>query len=154
MGCGANKSLADTPKQFFSLKSCDISSTRLHLLLVRGRRKLPPLSSSQKKFPPPPCVNYRWKNDAHMAIRDCHRARKINPTSFRALLFIAKASSQVYQMAKTHLFVYPAPLASKERFHNSCEFHQNPIRHIDVSMTLVWLVEIAYPVNRHAHPSN
>nr|GMD44006.1 WD and tetratricopeptide repeats protein 1 isoform X1 [Ipomoea batatas]GMD45611.1 WD and tetratricopeptide repeats protein 1 isoform X1 [Ipomoea batatas] len=95
MGCGAKKSLADPPKQFFSLKSCDISSTRPHLLLVRGRRKLPPLSSSQKKFPPPPCVNYRWKNDAHMAIRDCHRARKINPTSFRALMFIAEALSQV-----------------------------------------------------------
>nr|GMD99564.1 WD and tetratricopeptide repeats protein 1 isoform X1 [Ipomoea batatas] len=65
--CGAKKSLADPPKQFFSLKSCDISSTRPHLLLVGGsdafarlydRRMLPPLSSSQKKFPPPPCVNY------------------------------------------------------------------------------------------------
>nr|GMD42460.1 WD and tetratricopeptide repeats protein 1-like isoform X2 [Ipomoea batatas] len=100
MGCGAKKSLADPPKQFFSLKSCDISSTRPHLLLVRGRRKLPPLSSSQKKFPPPSCVNYRWKNDAHMAIRDCHRARKINPTSFRALLFIAEALSQIGKYEK------------------------------------------------------
>ncbi|KAI3460063.1 hypothetical protein Pfo_016726 [Paulownia fortunei] len=65
--CGAKKSLADPPKQSFALKSCDISSTRPHLLLVGGsdtfarlydRRMLPPLSSSQKKLPPPPCVNY------------------------------------------------------------------------------------------------
>ncbi|VFQ79017.1 unnamed protein product [Cuscuta campestris] len=65
--CGAKKSLADPPKQFFSFKSCDISSTRPHLLLVGGsdvfarlydRRMLPPLSSSQTKLAPPSCVNY------------------------------------------------------------------------------------------------
>ncbi|KAK4359123.1 hypothetical protein RND71_021352 [Anisodus tanguticus] len=65
--CGAKKSLADPPKQLFALKSCDISSTRPHLLIVGGsdafarlydRRMLPPLSSSQKKLPPPPCVSY------------------------------------------------------------------------------------------------
>ncbi|PIN00669.1 WD40 repeat protein [Handroanthus impetiginosus] len=65
--CGAKKSLADPPKQSLALKSCDISSTRPHLLLVGGsdtfarlydRRMLPPLSSSLKKLPPPPCVNY------------------------------------------------------------------------------------------------
>nr|GLL48120.1 WD and tetratricopeptide repeats protein 1-like isoform X1 [Ipomoea trifida] len=65
--CGGKKSLADPPKQFFALKSCDISLTRPHLLLVGGsdvfarlydRRMLPPLSSSQKKLAPPSCVNY------------------------------------------------------------------------------------------------
>ncbi|XP_010266423.1 PREDICTED: WD and tetratricopeptide repeats protein 1 [Nelumbo nucifera] len=65
--CGAKKSLADPPKQCLALKSCDISSTRPHLLLVGGsdafarlydRRMLSPLSSSQKKMKPPPCVNY------------------------------------------------------------------------------------------------
>ncbi|KAK6130716.1 hypothetical protein DH2020_035533 [Rehmannia glutinosa] len=65
--CGAKRSLAEPPKQSLALKSCDISSTRPHLLLVGGsdtfarlydRRMLPPLSSSQKKLPPPPCVNY------------------------------------------------------------------------------------------------
>nr|GLL49029.1 WD and tetratricopeptide repeats protein 1-like isoform X1 [Ipomoea trifida] len=265
--CGAKKSLADPPKQFFSLKSCDISSTRPHLLLVGGsdafarlydRRMLPPLSSSQKKFPPPPCVNYfcpmhlsdhnrsslhlthvafspngeevllsysgehvylmdvipargssicysyedaakllnfnptnsgvelqssvtgdffngsltrqsaakldscrkliqaaekilkeetsfyygieacnevldgygdeigpkliseclciraalllkrRWKNDAHMAIRDCHRAWRINPTSFRALLLIAEALSQIGKYEKALEFAIGA----------------------------------------------
>lgn len=35
--CGGKKSLADPPKQFFALKSCDISLTRPHLLLVGGR---------------------------------------------------------------------------------------------------------------------
>ncbi|KAG6422028.1 hypothetical protein SASPL_118589 [Salvia splendens] len=65
--CGAKKSLADPPKQPLALKSCDISSTRPHLVLVGGsdafarlydRRMLPPLSSSQNKLPPPPCVDY------------------------------------------------------------------------------------------------
>ncbi|KAL0432668.1 UNVERIFIED_CONTAM: hypothetical protein Slati_2601100, partial [Sesamum latifolium] len=187
--CGAKKSLADPPKQCLALKSCDISSTRPHLLLVGGRRMLPPLSSSQKKLPPPPCVNYfcpmhlsdlgrsslhlthvtfspngeevllsysgehvylmdvnlasgstmrytsgdvskltslspildsavmhssvsgvtlngfpvrkkaaagrRWKSDAHMAIRDCQRARKINPSSTRALICMAEALSML-----------------------------------------------------------
>lgn len=37
----------------------------------------------------------KWKNDAHMAIRDCHRARKLNSSSFRPLILIADALSQV-----------------------------------------------------------
>ncbi|RDX91704.1 WD and tetratricopeptide repeats protein 1, partial [Mucuna pruriens] len=64
---GAKRSLADPPKQVLALKSCDISSTRPHLLLVGGsdafariydRRMLPPLSSCRKRMSPPPCVNY------------------------------------------------------------------------------------------------
>ncbi|KAL3504844.1 hypothetical protein ACH5RR_034685 [Cinchona calisaya] len=65
--CGAKRSLTDPPKQSLGLKSCDLSITRPHLLLVGGsdafarlydRRMLPPLSSSQKKLPPPLCVSY------------------------------------------------------------------------------------------------
>ncbi|XP_059459761.1 protein ALTERED SEED GERMINATION 2 [Corylus avellana] len=65
--CGAKRSLSDPPKQILALKSCDISSTRPHLLLVGGsdsfarlydRRMLPPLSSCQNRMSPPPCVNY------------------------------------------------------------------------------------------------
>ncbi|CAF2352241.1 unnamed protein product [Brassica rapa] len=64
---GAKRALADPPKQTLSLKSCDISVTRPHLLLVGGsdafarlydRRMLPPLTSCRKRMPPPPCVNY------------------------------------------------------------------------------------------------
>ncbi|XP_048331890.1 protein ALTERED SEED GERMINATION 2 isoform X1 [Ziziphus jujuba] len=64
---GAKRSLADPPRQTLALKSCDISTTRPHLLLVGGsdafarlydRRMLPPLTSSQKRMSPPPCVNY------------------------------------------------------------------------------------------------
>ncbi|CAA7026237.1 unnamed protein product [Microthlaspi erraticum] len=64
---GAKRALADPPKQTLSLKSCDISATRPHLLLVGGsdafarlydRRMLPPLTSCRKRMPPPPCVNY------------------------------------------------------------------------------------------------
>ncbi|OAY85694.1 WD and tetratricopeptide repeats protein 1 [Ananas comosus] len=60
-------SLADPPKQCLLLKSCDISSSRPHQLLVGGsdafarlydRRMLPPLSSSELKLKAPPCVNY------------------------------------------------------------------------------------------------
>ncbi|KAK1405567.1 WD and tetratricopeptide repeats protein 1 [Heracleum sosnowskyi] len=36
-----------------------------------------------------------WKNDAHMAIRDCQRARKIDSSSFRAFHCISKALSQL-----------------------------------------------------------
>ncbi|GMH00218.1 hypothetical protein Nepgr_002057 [Nepenthes gracilis] len=65
--CAAKRSLSESPKQPLALKSCDISSSRPNLLLVGGsdafarlydRRMLPPLSSSQKKMSPPPCVNY------------------------------------------------------------------------------------------------
>ncbi|KAJ7958942.1 WD and tetratricopeptide repeats protein 1 [Quillaja saponaria] len=64
---GAKRSLSDTPKQVLGLKSCDISPTRPHLLLVGGsdsfarlydRRMLPPLSSCRKRMSPPACVNY------------------------------------------------------------------------------------------------
>ncbi|XP_039050019.1 WD and tetratricopeptide repeats protein 1-like isoform X1 [Hibiscus syriacus] len=64
---GAKKSLADPPRHTLALKSCDISSTRPHLLLVGGsdafarlydRRMLPPLSSCRKRMLPPTCVNY------------------------------------------------------------------------------------------------
>ncbi|XVE95216.1 hypothetical protein REPUB_Repub02eG0076900 [Reevesia pubescens] len=65
--CGAKRSLADPPRHTLALKSCDISSTRPHLLLVGGndafarlydRRMLPPLTSCQKRMSPPTCVNY------------------------------------------------------------------------------------------------
>ncbi|XWS21435.1 hypothetical protein CRYUN_Cryun30bG0054400 [Craigia yunnanensis] len=65
--CGAKRSLADPPRHNLALKSCDISSTRPHLLLVGGndafarlydRRMLLPLTSCQKRMSPPTCVNY------------------------------------------------------------------------------------------------
>ncbi|WCJ24695.1 transducin family protein / WD-40 repeat family protein [Euphorbia peplus] len=65
--CGAKKSLADPPKQTLALKSCDISASRPHLLIVGGsdafarlydRRMLPPLTSCRKRMPPPYCINY------------------------------------------------------------------------------------------------
>lgn len=64
---GAKRSLASPPKQCLALKSCDISSTRPHQILVGGsdafgrlydRRMLPSLSSCQTKMKPPPCVSY------------------------------------------------------------------------------------------------
>lgn len=64
---GAKKSLSDPPKQCLALKSCDISATRPHQLLIGGsdafarlydRRMLPPLTSSRKQSKAPPCVCY------------------------------------------------------------------------------------------------
>ncbi|XP_021740316.1 WD and tetratricopeptide repeats protein 1-like isoform X2 [Chenopodium quinoa] len=63
----AKRSLAEPPKHPLQLKSCDISVTRPHLLLVGGsdafarlydRRMLHPMSSCRRKNSPPPCVNY------------------------------------------------------------------------------------------------
>ncbi|XP_020678964.1 WD repeat protein iqw1 isoform X2 [Dendrobium catenatum] len=65
--CGAKKSLADPPKLCLLLKSCDISTTRPHQILVGGsdafarlydRRMLPPLTTCQTKAKPPPCISY------------------------------------------------------------------------------------------------
>ncbi|GJN08843.1 hypothetical protein PR202_ga26802 [Eleusine coracana subsp. coracana] len=37
----------------------------------------------------------KWKNDVYMAIRDCNRARNIDPTSFQAHLYMAEALLQL-----------------------------------------------------------
>jgi len=46
-----------------------------------------------------------WKNDAHMAIRDCYAARKIDNSSYKALFYMSEALSQVIppiKWQKTH----------------------------------------------------
>ncbi|KAE8666774.1 WD and tetratricopeptide repeat protein, putative isoform 5 [Hibiscus syriacus] len=64
---GEKRSLVDNPRHTLALKSCDISSTRPHLLLVGGsdafarlydRRMLPLLTSCQKRMLPPTCVYF------------------------------------------------------------------------------------------------
>ncbi|KAF2291609.1 hypothetical protein GH714_026133 [Hevea brasiliensis] len=37
----------------------------------------------------------KWKNDVHMAIRDCYNARRIDSSSFRALYYMSEALSQL-----------------------------------------------------------
>ncbi|CAK8568218.1 unnamed protein product [Lathyrus sativus] len=37
----------------------------------------------------------KWKNDAHMAIRDCHAARKIDKSSYKPLYYMSEALSQL-----------------------------------------------------------
>ena len=37
----------------------------------------------------------KWKNDAHMAIRDCYNARRIDNSSFQAHYYMSEALSQV-----------------------------------------------------------
>ncbi|KAL2649169.1 hypothetical protein R1flu_017297 [Riccia fluitans] len=64
---GAKKSLQDSPRHCLDLKTCALSPTRPHHLLIGGsdafarlydRRMLPPLSSVQQPTKPPPCVCY------------------------------------------------------------------------------------------------
>ncbi|CAM6082961.1 unnamed protein product [Calypogeia fissa] len=64
---GSKKSLQDAPRNCLELKTCAISPTRPHHLLVGGsdafarlydRRMLPPLSSALQPSKPPPCVCY------------------------------------------------------------------------------------------------
>jgi len=40
-------------------------------------------------------IQREWKNDAHMAIRDCYAARKIDNSSYKALYYMSEALSQV-----------------------------------------------------------
>ncbi|PNY10958.1 WD and tetratricopeptide repeats protein 1-like, partial [Trifolium pratense] len=37
----------------------------------------------------------KWKNDAHMAIRDCHTARKIDKSAYKPLYYMSEALSQL-----------------------------------------------------------
>ncbi|XP_078433409.1 transducin family protein / WD-40 repeat family protein isoform X2 [Wolffia australiana] len=64
---GAKKSLGEPPKHLLALKSCDISPTRPHQILVGGsdafgrlydRRMLPSTSSFQTRIKAPSCVTY------------------------------------------------------------------------------------------------
>lgn len=109
--CGAKKSLADPPKQLLALKSCDISSTRPHLLLVGGsdafarlydRRMLPPLSSCRKKLSPPPCVNYfcpmHLSDQGHSSLHLTHVT--FSPTGEEVLL--SYSGEHVYLMDLNH----------------------------------------------------
>ena len=43
----------------------------------------------------PLLIQREWKNDAHMAIRDCYAARKIDNSSYKALYYMSEALSQV-----------------------------------------------------------
>ncbi|KAG6541712.1 hypothetical protein Mapa_016977 [Marchantia paleacea] len=65
--CGAKKSLQVPPRHCLDLKTCALSPTRPHHLLIGGsdafarlydRRMLPTLSSAQQPSKPPPCVCY------------------------------------------------------------------------------------------------
>ncbi|CAJ1974009.1 unnamed protein product [Sphenostylis stenocarpa] len=40
-------------------------------------------------------IKREWKNDAHMAIRDCYAARKIDNSSYKALYYMSEALSQL-----------------------------------------------------------
>ncbi|XP_019438517.1 PREDICTED: WD and tetratricopeptide repeats protein 1 [Lupinus angustifolius] len=108
---GAKRSLADPPKQVLALKSCDISTTRPHLLLVGGsdafarlydRRMLPPLSSCRKRMSPPPCVNYfcpmHLSDCGHPSVHLTHVA--FSPDGYEVLL--SYSGEHVYLMDVNH----------------------------------------------------
>ncbi|XP_039010267.1 WD and tetratricopeptide repeats protein 1-like isoform X3 [Hibiscus syriacus] len=54
----------------------------------------------------------KWKNDAHMAIRDCHDARRIDNSSFRAHYCMAEALEQLGKHKEALNFVVAAQCLS------------------------------------------
>lgn len=47
-------------------------------------------------------IQRKWKNDAHMAIKDCYAARKIDNSSYKALYYMSEALSQVILLYALH----------------------------------------------------
>ncbi|XP_021862674.2 protein ALTERED SEED GERMINATION 2 isoform X1 [Spinacia oleracea] len=50
----------------------------------------------------------KWKNDAHMAVRDLNEARKINSSSFKELVYMSEALSQVSKYKEALDFAHAA----------------------------------------------
>ncbi|KAL4283531.1 hypothetical protein GQ457_16G017000 [Hibiscus cannabinus] len=124
--CGAKRSLADPPKHTLALKSCDISSTRPHLLLVGGndafarlydRRMLPPLTSCRKRMSPPTCVNYlcpmHLSDRGHSSLHLTHVTFSLNGEE----VLLSYSGEHVYLMDINHaigsLMQYTSGDASK-----------------------------------------
>ncbi|XP_068638970.1 protein ALTERED SEED GERMINATION 2-like isoform X2 [Aristolochia californica] len=119
---GAKKSLADPPKQCLALKSCDISTSRPHQLLVGGsdafarlydRRMLPPLTSSEKRRKPPPCVNYFCP----MHLSD--RGRSTFPLTH--VTFSPNGEEVLVSYSGEHIYLMDANLGSKNVLRYSVE---------------------------------
>lgn len=87
----AEKSLHEGSNCYYGIEACnevldghghEIGSTLMHeCLCIRAELLL----------------KRKWKNDTHMALRDCNKAREINPSSHRALLCMSEA---LYQLSK------------------------------------------------------
>ncbi|CAK7347224.1 unnamed protein product [Dovyalis caffra] len=96
----AEKSLEEGTDYFYGIEACnevldghghDIDPTFRHeCLCIRAALLL----------------KRKWKNDVHMAIRDCYNARRIDSSSFRALYYMSEALSQL----ATHYSVKIAPV--------------------------------------------
>ncbi|XP_068638965.1 protein ALTERED SEED GERMINATION 2 isoform X2 [Aristolochia californica] len=119
---GAKKSLADPPKQCLALKSCDISTSRPHQLLVGGsdafarlydRRMLPPLTSSEKRMKPPTCVNYFCP----MHLSD--RGRSTLPLTH--VTFSPNGEEVLVSYSGEHVYLMDANLGSKNVLRYSVE---------------------------------
>lgn len=50
----------------------------------------------------PTLIQRKWKNDAHIAIRDCYAAREIDNSSYKALYYMSEALSQVTLLFELH----------------------------------------------------
>ena len=109
----ADKSLKEGGNYYYGIEACNdvlhghgqIGHTLMHeclclraALLLKVFYKPLPLSNVYSCIIILLIFQRNWKNDAHMAIRDCYRAVEINPNSFRALLCMAEALSQVKSM--------------------------------------------------------
>ncbi|KAG5018880.1 hypothetical protein JHK87_014735 [Glycine soja] len=66
-------------------------------------------------------VKRKWKNDAHMAIRDCYAARIIDNSSYKAVYYMSEALSQM---------VLPASRCRVPAKEDACELHALEKKHM------------------------
>ncbi|KAI8550285.1 hypothetical protein RHMOL_Rhmol06G0093200 [Rhododendron molle] len=85
----AEKSLLENTDYYYGIEACN------DVLDCHGREIGPTLMHECLCIRAALLLKRKWKNDAFMALRDCHRARRINASSFRPLHIQSEALLQL-----------------------------------------------------------
>ncbi|KAH7849365.1 hypothetical protein Vadar_016831 [Vaccinium darrowii] len=85
----AEKSLLENKDYYYGIEACN------DVLDCHGREIGPMLMHECLCIRAALLLKRKWKNDAYMAIRDCHRARRIDASSFRPFHIQSEALLQV-----------------------------------------------------------
>ncbi|KAG5543882.1 hypothetical protein RHGRI_016591 [Rhododendron griersonianum] len=85
----AEKSLLENTDYYYGIEACN------DVLDCHGREIGPMLMHECLCIRAALLLKRKWKNDAFMALRDCHRARRINASSFRPLHIQSEALFQL-----------------------------------------------------------
>ncbi|XP_015571581.1 protein ALTERED SEED GERMINATION 2 isoform X4 [Ricinus communis] len=85
----AEKCLDDGANFFYGIEACN------EVLDRHGRDISPAIRHDCLCTRAALLLKRKWKNDVHMAIRDCYNARRIDSSSFRALYYMSEALSQL-----------------------------------------------------------